>query len=225
MAESLLRSDYLGCAKPPIHPYICRDLKGAKPVPFYTFTETILGLSSKKMSQWALAIRKHKWFEDQTVQRAMYRFCDADRDWRRWEPFVNLANLIIELAPKHLPGMVDYPIEDFCFAQIVRSSDLPDEKIADADVNRPHVLGMRRAATANIESGEEQLTDILTFCQLKGMTTLTKHLNSERIDRGLPELEDDYGCLKETTVDGGVSRVRFSQPISTDYVVSSDFLS
>ncbi|KAJ3552550.1 hypothetical protein NM688_g4094 [Phlebia brevispora] len=176
-----------------IHPYVREDLKCAKVVGFYTWTESVLGLPSTKIVARAREIAKLRWFEDRIIQDALVDYCRGTTEKARYDPFVHLVNRVIELARGKLSGVGVYPVKDFCIAN---NSDRVVQTIPEhgglGAKRRPDFLGLPLAKAAKLYTpkGSVHWSDILCWGELKQVTILTEPLDKERQARGLSALDD-----------------------------------
>ena len=112
----------------------------------------------------------------------------------RYDPFVHLANRILELARGNLPGVgQNYPVDNFCFAQNAFKTVRPTpEHGALAARRRPDILGLSLldALKLHKEKGCVGWPNILMWGELKLWSkALHESLNEERMSQGLTPLD------------------------------------
>ncbi|KAJ3531015.1 hypothetical protein NM688_g7634 [Phlebia brevispora] len=176
-----------------IHPYVREDLKGAKAVGFFSWTEAVLGMSSTKLLARAREIAKLRWFEDKIIQDALIDYCRGTTEKARYNPFVHLSNRIAELARGKLTGVSKYPVNDFCIAnnsdRVVQT--IPEHGALGAK-RRPDLLGLSQSTAVKLYSprGSVHWFDILFWGELKQINVLVEPLSKERKGRYMSSLDD-----------------------------------
>ncbi|KAF7798369.1 hypothetical protein EIP86_009590 [Pleurotus ostreatoroseus] len=185
-----------------IHAYVCEDLRRARSVSLYTWTEAVFGLPSTKMHARARKIAELKWFEDEVIQEALVDFVRSSYEVERYDPFVHLTNRIIELARGALPGVgKKYPIDDFCFANSANNVIRPTpEHGALAAKRKPDTLGLTVPDALQLyePGGTVGWPSLLTWGELKGRLgkPVIAVFNERRIAHGLTAL-DSSGVPKD----------------------------
>lgn len=199
------------------HPYLQEDLtSSATGISLNSWAEAKFGLSKGGLKKWAAEIAALDWFTDEVVQNALGRYCGAVNEGGRYQPFIELANRIIELCRGALTGVGDkYPVDDFCFANSSTNTIETIEEHEGLGARRkPDVLGLRRAIARKLEtaisSAREKSkagkpkpvrwVDILTIVEHKFGHDILAKLNAERRSRGLCPL-DKNGNITNTTAD------------------------
>ncbi|KAJ3552552.1 hypothetical protein NM688_g4093 [Phlebia brevispora] len=176
-----------------IHPYVREDLKGAKAVGFFSWTEAVLGISSTKLLARAREIAKLRWFEDKIIQEALIDYCRGTTEKARYNPFVHLSNRVVELARGKLAGVSKYPVNDFCIAnnsdRVVQT--IPEHGALGAK-RRPDLLGLSQSTAVKLYSprGSVHWFDILFWGELKQINVLVEPLSKERKARYMSSLDD-----------------------------------
>ncbi|KAF7798384.1 hypothetical protein EIP86_009605 [Pleurotus ostreatoroseus] len=181
-----------------VHPYVREDLRRAKVAPFFAWTGAALRLPKSKIQARARKIAQLRWFHDEIIQTALVNYVSARTEADRYDPFVHLANRILELARGNLPGVgQNYPVDNFCFAQNAFKTVRPTpEHGALAARRRPDIFGLSLLDALNLYKAKGCVgwPNILMWGELKLWSkALIETLNEERIAHGLTPL-DSAGC-------------------------------
>lgn len=178
-----------------IHPYVVDDIKDALSVPLYQWSAAVLKLPYPTLSKWATEIHKLRWFYDELIQDAFYQFCKARREKERCDPFVHLANRIIQLGRGRLSGVgPTYPIDSFCFANNVDRVIKPNPQHGSmASERRPDILGLCEDVAQNLYQplGSVEWWNCLVVGELKFVSELDEMLIRERALRGMDIRADE----------------------------------
>ncbi|KAJ3543285.1 hypothetical protein NM688_g5874 [Phlebia brevispora] len=178
-----------------IHPYVREDLRHAKHVGFFVWTEAVLGLSQTKLLSRAREIGKLRWFEDSIIQNALIDYCRVTSEKRRYDPFIHLVNRIVELASGKLPGVDKvYPIKDFCIANNADRVVKPiSEHGSMGAKRRPDFLGLSATNAVKLytKGGSVEWKDILFFGELKYVSCISEMLSKERQLRDMSHLDKE----------------------------------
>lgn len=177
-----------------IHPYVEQDLKDAQIISIARWTASVFGLPPGRLSEWAQQISKLKWFTDRIVQQSLIDYCKAKKEKERYQPFVSLANRIIDLGRGKLVGVdAKYPVNTFCFADNHnRVVDTIDDHEGLGAHRKPDVLGLLRKCAKILakDNGTVRWVDILLLLELKFKVNLLSLLNSVRCEYGLAPVDE-----------------------------------
>ena len=129
--------------KPMVEPHIEQQLKDAKTCTLASFEVAVFGSPlAEKATKWVDEITAQKWFSDVVIQEHLEKYCTASEELLRYQPFVDLCNLLIERAPGRLSGVPhdsSYPISRITF--LINAFSSP--KGGQTTVNRPARLQSR----------------------------------------------------------------------------------
>ena len=168
--------------------YVIQDLADAVATPVADWLDLYLGISPAIFQEWTSKIAEGKWFEDAAIQKALTDYCSTTDEKKRYKPFVDLMNTIIEKAHKVLPLAgkegEKYPIDDIHFVKHANKyvALIPEHGKLGAK-RAPDVLLMRQSA-APVGRARAEWRDILSWFELKATRLLTPLLDSAKAARG-----------------------------------------
>ncbi|PSS30882.1 hypothetical protein PHLCEN_2v2579 [Hermanssonia centrifuga] len=149
-----------------VHPHIKEDLKNStQDISYSRWLNAIFDLSPQKVDAWVAHIIRFKWFEDATIQKALYDYSMARNQHTLCDPFVCLTRRILELAKATKLPELDgtFPIHDIELVntrkKMVRT--IPEHK--ELGARRSPDLLILRAVYANklLPQGKKAASGIL----------------------------------------------------------------
>ncbi|KAJ3552748.1 hypothetical protein NM688_g3990 [Phlebia brevispora] len=158
-----------------LSPYLREDLNDAVNVPLEQWTEAVFNLPEGGLDIWARKIASCGWFDDEVIGSSLIAYCAAEKEVKRYKPFAQLANRIVELARGTLTGVGEtYPVDDFCFVEYNRQVDTIEDHEGLGAVRKPDVLGVRKHVVRKLFTKDSEntqatvpWTDILLVLELK----------------------------------------------------------
>lgn len=174
-----------------VHPYVSQDLTSAHSIDSFDWLDVVFGVSEEKIRKYAQVIKDKNWFEDADVQSTLHEYCTADSEKRRYKPFRELGNRILELGRQDkVTGLTkgSYPIKDIVFADHHRREVQPNEDHGAMAAKRsPDIVMTRAKALEDPENLKEGVNwkDIWFWLELKKAADLADALEAEKVSRGL----------------------------------------
>ncbi|KAJ3529931.1 hypothetical protein NM688_g7784 [Phlebia brevispora] len=199
--------------KSSVNPYIEYDLRSAKAISVNLWAIGVFGLPPGRLEKWEGRIRDEQWFGDKIIAQCLSDYCAAPGEAKRYQPFVDLANRIVELARGKLPGLNDrYPVDDFTLAgnheNVVQSIREHQGLVA---ARKPDILGLLSSTAKAVRCGRAvQWTDIVLVFELKFRQALKKPLKIERDNRRAPDVPPSRGVESDEETNSGRAAVALS---------------
>ncbi|KAJ3528416.1 hypothetical protein NM688_g8002 [Phlebia brevispora] len=178
-----------------VHPFVKQDLQEAETVPLDQWISAVLKLPRDRLNSWASKIGELKWFEDDIVQSNLKKYCIASEEDLRYDPFVSLANRVIQLARGKIPGIrksKSYPVDTIQFVEnsTHHISRIPEHRGLGAKRKLDVLVTHGKAAQTLKDNNRIAWVDILQWWELKKAgAQLVTELSDERVSRGMTKLD------------------------------------
>ncbi|THG96597.1 hypothetical protein EW026_g5264 [Hermanssonia centrifuga] len=186
--------DFVDDTKETVDPYILEDVDWATRAPYEVWVEAVLGLPQERLQEWVQHIAENEWYKDEIIQMGMNKFIVATEETERYQPFVDIANRILELGKVQLSGEGAYPLDDIT---IVRNDPTYLNRISEHSglgaKRKPDLLAVRGKKVQLLEEVDDKAfdwSDVLLFIEMKYWNqNLFHNLQAWRSQRGLPKLD------------------------------------